>query len=133
MKAVLVRLASKPTLYDIILIITVIIVCILSIISLIIFNTNNAQGVKITVDGKLYSTYSFNELKNGEIIEIKTKYGYNKFIYENRSIKCIYTDCSDKLEIYAGKISKPNQILVCMPHKLTVEIIGSNNLDGISY
>lgn len=124
---------SKPTKTDIILIVTVLLISVASVIFLIIFDLGNATGFEITVDGKLHSAYSFAELKNGEIIEIKTEYGYNKFLYENNSIKCIDTDCKDKIEMKSGAISKTNQVLVCLPHKLTVQITGKNSIDAVSY
>lgn len=124
---------SKPTKADIILIVTVLLISVVSVIFLFVFDLGNATGFEITVDGKLHSAYSFAELKNGEIIEIKTEYGYNKFLYENNSIKCIETDCKDKIEMKSGAISKTNQVLVCLPHKLTVQITGKNTIDAVSY
>lgn len=124
---------SKPTKADIILIISILLISVSGIIFLLFYNTENATGFEIRIDGELHSYYSFNDLKDGEIIEIKTKYGYNKFLYENRSIKCIETDCKDKLEVKSGSISKTNQVLVCLPHKLTVHIVGEKQLDAVSY
>jgi len=124
---------SKPTKADIILITVVFLVSILIIILSSVHSSGIATGFEITVDGKLHSSYSFAELKNGEIIEIDTEYGYNKFIYENNGIRCIDTDCKDKIEMRAGRIDKPNQVLVCLPHKLTVSITGNKNIDAVSY
>lgn len=124
---------NKLTKYDIITIILLLIISVSSILYFYLFNTEKATGVDIFVDGKLYSSYSFAELKDGETIEIHTEYGYNKFLFKNKSIICTDTDCKDKLEVKTGAIKKVNQILVCVPHKLTVQITGKNRLDGISY
>lgn len=124
---------SKLTKTDITLITTVLVTSIFIIILSSFHSSGTATGFEITVDGKLHSSYSFSELKNGEIIEIDTEYGYNKFLYENNSIKCIDTDCNDKIELRAGVINKPNQVLVCLPHKLTVYITGKKNIDAVSY
>ena len=132
-KAVLAQPVNKLTKYDIALILTILIVSFSLIITSFFTNTGNATGFEIHVDGEIHSVYSFSDMKNGEIIEIKTMYGYNKFIYKNNSVECIDTDCKDKIELKAGPISKVNQIIVCVPHKLTVQIVGKSNLDGISY
>lgn len=124
---------NKPTKADIILIIFVLIISVLIIILSSVPNSGTATGFEIIVDGKLHSSYSFAELKNGEIIEINTEYGYNKFLYENNGIKCIETDCKDKIELKAGMINKPNQVLVCLPHRLTVNITGNKSIDAVSY
>lgn len=132
-KADLALPVNKPTKADIILISTVFLISVFAIIYSSVYSSNTATGFDICVDGKLHSSYSFAELKNGEIIEIETEYGYNKFLYENNGIRCIETDCRDKIEIRAGRISKTNQVLVCLPHKLTVEITGKKNIDTVSY
>lgn len=124
---------SKPTKADVILIITILMISVFAIIFLFFSDFGKATGFEIQVDGKLHSSYSFTDLKNGEVIEIKTQYGYNRFLYENNSIKCIDTDCKDKLEIKTGVISKANQVLVCLPHRLTVHIVGKRHIDAVSY
>ena len=124
---------NKLTKYDIITIVLILVISFSFISYFFISDKANATGFDIYVDGNLHSSYKFSQLKNGQIIELNTEYGYNKFIYENNSVMCIETDCKDKLEIKTGKIKKVNQILVCMPHKLIVQITGKNNIDGISY
>lgn len=125
--------ANKPTRADIILIILVLTLSVTAIIISSVSNRETGIGFEIIVNGKLHSSYSFADMKNGEIIEIRTEYGYNKFLYENSSIKCIETDCKDKTEQNAGAISKPDDVLICLPHKLTVHITGKKNIDALSY
>jgi len=124
---------NKLTKADIILIISIIFISVGLFIILTFNDLEKATGFEIKVDGKLHSVYSFSDLNNGDVIEIKTEYGYNKFLYENKSIKCIETDCKDKTELYVGPISKTNQVLICLPHKLTVHILGKNSIDAVSY
>ena len=124
---------SKPTRADILLITFVLMFSIVTIFFNIILSTDIASGFEIIVDGKLHSSYTFSELKNGETIEINTQYGHNKFLYENKSIKCIQTDCKDMIELKTGTIKKTNETLVCIPHRLIVQITGETDIDAISY
>lgn len=133
MKAVLALPVNKLTKADVILMTAVLILSVTSILISLIFSNGNATGFEITVDGKVYSSYSFESLKDGETIEVHTQYGYNKFLYENKSIRCIETNCKDKIELNAGTISKTNEILVCLPHRLTVQITGERKIDAVSY
>ncbi len=132
-KAVLALPVSKPTRADVFLIVSVLLISITLILLFSVLNSEKTTGFEITVDGRLYSSYSFSDLKDGDFIVVKTEYGYNKFLYENKSISCVETDCKDKLEIRAGKIKKANELLVCIPHKLTVQITGKMDIDAISY
>ncbi len=124
---------NKPTRADIILIVSVLFISLFAIAILFVFGADNARGFEIKVDGRLHSSYSFSDLKDGDTIEIKTQYGYNKFLYEKQSIRCIESDCNDRLEINAGAIGKTNQVLVCLPHRLTVNIVGKDKIDAVAY
>ncbi len=124
---------NKLTKADIILISLIVLFSLVFSVFISLYNSVEASGFEIRIDGKLHSKYMFSDLKDGEIIEISTEYGYNKFLYENKSIKCIDTDCKDKIELHSGSISKTNQTIVCLPHKLTVQITGQNSIDAVSY
>ena len=124
---------NKLTKADIILISLIVLFSIIVSVLIGFYNSGDASGFEIRIDGKLHSKYLFSDLDDGEIIEIRTEYGYNKFLYENKSIKCIDTDCTDKIELHSGSISKANQTMVCLPHKLTVQITGQNSIDAVSY
>lgn len=92
-----------------------------------------ASHAEIYVDGKLYATYDLNALSNGEIIDVQTDYGYNRFQIKNHGIRCIDTDCPDRLEQKAGVLTRVNQVLVCLPHRLMVKLTGRSTVDAISY
>ena len=132
-KADLVQPVNKLTKYDVILIVAVIIISTSLIVFNFFINKANATGFEIYVDGKLHSTYSFSSLENGSEFTIQTEYGYNKFLYENNSIRCTDTNCKDKLELKVGTIKNANQVIVCVPHKLIVQIVGKTKIDKVSY
>ena len=53
---------------------------------------------------------------------------------EDDSIGILDSDCRDKICIKSGFISKPGQLLVCLPHKLMIEIksnVNEKNIDII--
>ena len=124
---------NKLTKADIILISLIVLFSLVFSVFISLYNSVEASGFEIRIDGKLHSKYIFSDLNDGEIIEIRTEYGYNKFLYEKKSIKCIDTDCTDKIELHSGSISKTNQTIVCLPHRLTVQITGQNSIDAVSY
>jgi Uncharacterized protein conserved in bacteria len=121
--------------WDIILIALLVV---LSFIPEIIFAATADKNDKetyaeITLDGKLYKKVSLSENKGEKEINIKTEYGYNLIKIKDQSIAIIDADCPDKICERPGYISRPGQNLVCLPHKLMVEVKGynSNNADEI--
>ncbi len=62
-----------------------------------------------------------------EIIPIKTKYGYNLIEIDNDVVRIIEADCHNQICVKDGSISKVGEVLVCLPHKLIVEIKGKSD------
>ena len=83
----------------------------------------NAQGeadmVKITVDQKLYGTYALNK---NQTITIQNDLGINTIQIQNKDVWMEEADCPDGYCKEQGHISKNKQTIVCLPHKLVVEI-----------
>lgn len=106
------------------------VVVLLLLISSIIFlfflsntsNNNHNIYASIQLDGKEIRRVDFNSNEIGEKIRIDSKYGYNILEVGDKKIRSIESDCKEKIHIKQGWISKPGQVLVCLPHKLVVEI-----------
>ena len=83
----------------------------------------NAQGeadmVKITVDQKLYGNYDLNK---NQTITIQNDLGINTIQIQNKDVWMEEADCPDGYCKEQGHISKNKQTIVCLPHKLVVEI-----------
>ena len=120
---------------DKIIIVTMIIFSLLSMFMVnIFFYGENGTIVVIEVDGKPYAKYNFNEITSSKHIEIRTEYGYNKVEITKDKVRVIEADCPDKLDVSAGWISKTNQMIVCLPNRLVIKIIGNEQaVDGITY
>lgn len=77
------------------------------------------NNVVIRVEGKIYGTYPLN--KNKEII-IDVKKGYNKIEIKNGYVYMKDADCPDKYCVEQGRKSRAGSTIVCLPHKVTVQI-----------
>lgn len=47
---------------------------------------------------------------------------HNHIRVENEKIAVDEADCPDKICVHTGAISKPGEIIACLPHKLIIEI-----------
>lgn len=115
--------------WDIIIIITLIILSFIPevVFGMVIGKSYTGTYAEITLDGKLYKKIPLSEHKGEDKINIETNYGYNVIDINNDSIRILDADCKDKICIKAGSISKPGESLVCLPHKLVVEIKSTSN------
>lgn len=77
---------------------------------------------EISLDGKIYQTINLSTHKGIDSIDIKTESGYNIIEINGHSIRIIDADCPDRICVNDGAINAPGQLLVCLPHKLMIEI-----------
>ncbi len=96
--------------------------------------SGRAQAIVIEVDSKLYARYRMAEIEaHGKTMEISTKYGKNELYISKEGAQITFSNCPDKACSLQGKITKPGQRIVCVPHRLVIYIEGENSFDTISY
>lgn len=83
-------------------------------------NHNGTKVAKITVDGKLYKTVQLTAEE--QTIDVKTDHGYNTLKIHDYGIEMIDADCPDEVCLTFGFVERNGGTIVCLPHKLIVEI-----------
>lgn len=115
---------------DLFLIIIIMITSVFFIITSVIKKGTSPNTVKITISGLEYASYS---LYNDREVEIRNGYGNNKIVINNGMVFISEADCPDKYCVKHKPISKSGESIICLPHKLVVEITGENDVvDDIS-
>lgn len=103
-------------------------------------NAGKSGGIiQITINGKLYGTYS---LKKEQEIKILDKNGKVTNILRIRGgkAKMISADCPDGLCVHQSAISRANENIVCLPNRIVVTVernaeennTGSSGIDAIA-
>ena len=92
--------------------------------------------VEIRINGKLFDTVN---LAEDAEFQVSTSRGHNTIQIKDGQVWVNDADCPGKDCMHMGKIDKEGEILLCLPHKLSIRIIGGSrkdagsSLDGISY
>jgi hypothetical protein len=90
------------------------------------FSRTGSQIV-ITVDGQPYGTYELDEPQRIEVtLDDRVA---NLVVIENGTAHMESADCPDELCVSQGTISKSGQTIVCLPHRLVVEVTGGEEAD----
>jgi len=123
---------KKINKYDLLLILVIIIINI-ALLFYVSKNIVNTQGNEAYVysDNKLVGQYILKDGYKNEFT-IKLNEGFNTVHIENNEVWISDSSCPDKLCQHQGKISEDGEIIVCLPNKLIIKIVGkedSNNVD----
>ncbi|MNI61528.1 hypothetical protein D3C73_1168070 [compost metagenome] len=85
-------------------------------------NHEGDRVAKITVDGKLFKTVSLT--KEEQTVEVKTEFGSNTLKIHDYGIEMHDADCKDKVCFTFGFVDRNGGTIICLPHRLMVEIEG---------
>lgn len=98
----------------------------IGIIGLIFYLGGKQRGqfVKITRNGSVIGEYSL--YKDG-VITIEGDGGENTLTIKNGKADMSDADCPDKICVSHKPISKTGESIVCLPHKIVVEIISDDS------
>lgn len=80
----------------------------------------------ISIDGEVYREIDLSLVTESYDIEIDTQYGHNTVHVEPGAISVSSADCPDGICVKQGRITTGGIPLVCMPHRLVIQIKGSD-------
>lgn len=98
-----------------------------------VFVTKNTKGLArgdyllIQLDGKEYGRY---DLSKDRTIEIKSKSaGLNTIEIKDKEAKMTFANCRDLICTKMPAIKDDGQTIVCLPHRLMVEVVSERESD----
>ena len=104
----------------------IIIVALVMLLAMQLTRGEEGNQIQITLDGKIYGTYA---LSKDQTIEVKNGDFYNKVRIEDGKAYMKEANCPDGYCEEQGKISGHTQTIVCLPHKLVVEVLANGEAD----
>lgn len=88
--------------------------------------SDKQRYVSIQFNGEEIKRFIFDKKLVGTTIPIETRYGYNLIEIGDEKVRVIEADCPDLIDVKQGYISNIGETIVCLPHKLVIEIKGMN-------
>ena len=89
----------------------------------VVMQKDPGTQVIVTVDGEEYGRYSLDEEQ--EIPIVIDGVTTNLLVIKDGVADMTEANCPDKLCVHQREISKGNEMIVCLPNKVVVEISGS--------
>lgn len=92
----------------------------------------SASGIAVVEkNGVEFGRYDLQKQKTAQVIDVGGPMNVT-LLLEPGKISFLHSDCPDQICVRTGKISKPGQVAVCLPGKVSVRIISKNG-KGNSY
>lgn len=87
----------------------------------------DGTSVVVSQDGQVIGEYSLAEDMELEITDDRE--GKNTLVIENGKANMADADCPDKLCMKQKAITKNGESIICLPHRLVIEIVGGVEQD----
>lgn len=107
------------------------IIVVLLVISFFLKGEQGAQVV-VTVSGEVYGTYLLSDEQ--EIPIVLDGVTTNLLVIKDGEADMTEADCPDKLCVHQASISKNNEMIVCLPNEIVVQVTSSeeSEVDSIA-
>lgn len=106
---------------DLILMALILLLALASFLFIRLFLKKNSHTALVKIDSQIVKTIDLNQ--DQELVFEGYQGGYNKLVVKDSQIYVEDADCRDKLCKNQGKISKTHETIVCLPHRLVIEIV----------
>ena len=80
----------------------------------------------VSVNGEQWERIDLSKVRNAYDLDITTEYGHNIVHVEPGAISVTEADCPDRICVFQGKLTGSGIPIICMPHRLVIEIEGGD-------
>ena len=87
-------------------------------------STGGGTVAVISIDGEEYERIDLSKVTESYDIELSTQYGHNTVHVSKGAIRVSESDCPDHICMNQGAITKSGVPIICMPHRLVIQIEG---------
>lgn len=118
---------------DIILLMGILFTAVMLWLIPVLLNTNSPALVRILQDGREIGTYSV--LEDRTVTIPYEEDSYNLLLINNGQVSVSDADCPDGLCIRQRAIMRNGESIICLPHKLVIQIESKeeSELDAVTY
>ncbi len=104
------------------------VIVVIAVAVLLFINATKVQGnrVVVKIDGVETQSYSLSENAEFEIKTGKNDENINVVVIENGKVRVTQADCPDGICKDYRPISYVGQTIICLPHKVVIEIVGES-------
>ncbi len=80
----------------------------------------------VSVNGEQLERIDLSKVRKAYDLDITTEYGHNIVHVEPGAISVSEADCPDQICVFQGKLTGSGIPIICMPHRLVIEIEGGD-------
>ena len=97
--------------------------------SFLMADTEGEKAVSVRVEGKEVKRIPLVPGTKHGHVTVDTPWGHNLIGYDGEGAWMEESTCPDKICLHMAKITRPGEMIVCLPHRLSLEVEAENSSD----
>lgn len=90
----------------------------------------SAGKVRIRTGDTVFATFSLNQERT---IEVPGPLGISRIVIHNHRARFQSSPCRNQYCVHQGWLARAGQVAVCLPNRVSLELVGDKGYDSLSY
>lgn len=95
-----------------------------------LWSNQPASKVRIRTGDKIFATLSLNQ---DHTVQVTGPLGTSQIIIQHGKVRFIESPCRNQYCVHQGWLSRAGQAAVCLPNRVSVELLGEKRFDSLNY
>ena len=95
-----------------------------------LWSNQPASKVRIRTGDKIFATFSLNQDRT---VQVAGPLGISQIIIQHGKVRFIESPCHNQYCVHQGWLSRAGQAAVCLPNRISVELLGEKRFDSLNY
>lgn len=89
-----------------------------------------AGKVRIHAGDRIFATYS---LAQERTVEVPGPIGISRIMIHNHRVRFESSPCHNQYCVHQGWLTRAGQVAVCLPNRVSLELVGERGYDSLNY
>lgn len=95
-----------------------------------LWSSSPAGKVRIRSGDRVFATFSLNQNRT---VEVSGPIGISRIVIHHHQARFESSPCSNQYCVHQGWLSRAGQVAVCLPNRVSVELLGDKGYDSLNY
>lgn len=97
---------------------------------IVLWHAEPAGKVRIRMGDAIFATFSLNQER---VVEVPGPIGVSRIVIHNHRARIESSPCHNQYCVHQGWLARAGQVAVCLPNRVSLELVGEKGYDSLNY
>lgn len=95
-----------------------------------LWHAEPAGKVRIRTGDTIFATFSLNQER---AVDVPGPIGISRIVIHNHQVRFESSPCRNQYCVHQGWLARAGQVAVCLPNRVSLELVGNKGYDSLNY